>query len=47
MFPQYVVYNPESVTYEHENSNANAQQALMTYPSESLTIYIYSDDLIM
>ena len=34
LFAQFVVYNPESVTYENENSNANAQQALLTYPSE-------------
>ena len=33
--PQYVVYNPESVTYEHKDSTANAQDVLAkTYPSE-------------
>ena len=36
LFAQFVVYNPESVTYEHDNSNANAQQVMMTYPSESV-----------
>ena len=33
--PQFVVYNPESVTYEHKDSTANAQDVLAkTYPSE-------------
>ena len=38
--PQYVVYNPESVTYEHKDSTANAQDVLAkTYPSELIIIY--------
>ena len=37
--PQYVVYNPESVTYEHKDSTANAQDVLAkTYPSELIII---------